>query len=463
MARIYTNVTDAGLLIRLRDPFVAQFVRRLVLSVRFLRTLQQKIELSQSWKRRFLHLLPTLLTFGDSEKLLLVLVLRLAGTADRNVNSIVGDILKGLNNLKDYTLQDADFHSAFDPRLRNLAGGSWDRLESLSLQGLASEILEGSGRLWFCPKDCGSPPGPEKLQIKFLTPRHFVVRTEHENVMTAYLAPAINSMQHCLHTLILSLAGGINLAPLFGAVFLPHLSTLSVTIPYGNPYLGDPSIFRSFLERHDTSLKELDLRTEMLLNNYLDTFDDQLNSWITRALDNIQLRKLQKLEIGRQFDSTSLSVIVAHLSRSLTEISLLGVHYDDVGTVLDSYTSHRPKHTSLGSFRLKNAILTPQLVDILSERLPLIRLQMLELQFNGFRPFWPNRTRRLPVSKDIVHDMCIFFFKRASTYSPAWQIPRLTLSFNRQTVVLAGHALEECEKLCGAGLDENPCISRISR
>ncbi|KAJ7623697.1 hypothetical protein FB45DRAFT_113222 [Roridomyces roridus] len=238
----------------------------------------------------------------------------------------------------------------------------------------------------------------EELDL-FLRLDHQLSAIEYERILVEHVAPAINRLHRSLQKLSLRLCEPVDLAPLFDSLrHMSCLDNLSISIPTSAPHLGDPAGFGKFLDRHRYTLSHLTLRATELSGPGLTVADEEpLSAWVNDALSFLSGPvKLRSLEASLAlFPVEAAAVCLGHLGRTLTSLTLTGRYltYDRVDELLSAVPRAR-----LRDLRLGPVTLSPQLVDLLAERLPALRQLALLVRdvvgCEGDLPVYYDRTEQ---------------------------------------------------------------------
>ncbi|KAJ7272615.1 hypothetical protein B0H12DRAFT_1177263 [Mycena haematopus] len=215
----------------------------------------------------------------------------------------------------------------------------------------------------------------EELDL-FLRLDHVLPDKAYEQILVDHLAPAINRLHTSLQKLSLRLCQPLDISPLFDSLrFLPILDCLSLSIPMARPHLGHPSGLGKFLERHRQSLRQLVLRATELSGDGLMPAEDPLSEWINDALSFVTgPMKLRTLEASLTlFPIEAVAMVLGRFARTLHSLTLTGRHlpYDRVDELLGAV--RRAGAGRLQTLRLGAITLSPELVDLLAEKLPTLR------------------------------------------------------------------------------------------
>ncbi|KAF7356981.1 Polygalacturonase 3 [Mycena venus] len=220
----------------------------------------------------------------------------------------------------------------------------------------------------------------EELDL-FLRLDHVLPAEAYEQILVDHLAPAINRLHTSLQKLSLRLCEPLDISPLFDSLrFLPVLDCLSLSIPMARPHLGHPSGLGKFLNRHRQSLRHLILRATELSGDGLMPAEDPLSEWINDALSFVTgTMKLRSLEASLTlFPIEAAAMVLGRFARTLHSLTLTGRHlpYDRVDELLGAV--RRAGAGRLNTLRLGAVTLSPELIDLLAEKLPsLRRLELL--------------------------------------------------------------------------------------
>ncbi|KAF8196882.1 hypothetical protein K438DRAFT_1760334 [Mycena galopus ATCC 62051] len=219
----------------------------------------------------------------------------------------------------------------------------------------------------------------EELDL-FLRLDHVLPNEAYDQILVDHLAPAINRLHSSLQKLSLRLCQPLDISPLFDSLrFLPALDCLSLSIPMARPHLGHPSGLGKFLDKHSQSLRHLVLRATELSGDGLMPAEDPLSEWINDALSFVTgTMKLRTLEASLTlFPVEAAAMVLGRFARTLHSLTLTGRHlpYDRVDELLGAV--RRAGAGRLHTLRLGAVTLSPELVDLLAEKLP--KLGKLEL------------------------------------------------------------------------------------
>ncbi|KAF8997847.1 hypothetical protein BDQ17DRAFT_835024 [Cyathus striatus] len=366
-------------LVRLKDPAVAKRVRVLHLHPGFL-----KESLEREGKGRSEHSLQRILRdclveitnhirdpklFIKNPELRLIRSLR----RSEDIIQVMVDVLGSLSNITDYYVTWRDL-----PTLGAAPLPFVSTVFRASLRKLSLDIS----------LDTVKPLLGSMSQIRSLEELHLRIHSDHHYtpevygaVMRNYLAPMVNRHTSSLRTLVIQPWEPMQLSPFFEAVdHLSELETLNIGIPAKSPHLGNPEGLACLLNKHSSTLKCLQLRATHYDGTGADAGHYSFDTWVRAALCKVRLSKLRSLDIttGRFPIETSVYCL-RRFCKTLTSLSLTGGYrtYDDVSEILDVVTRH-PSEDGLSMLRLGPVSLSPQLIDLLAEKLPRIyRLELL--------------------------------------------------------------------------------------
>ncbi|KAF7289490.1 Polygalacturonase 3 [Mycena chlorophos] len=351
-------------LTRLRDPAVARRVRTLHIHPYFVKEIfeQQRPTRQQSAQSlRGKFKLGGL--FRDNHKRCARTGLTLFPMGPDELLRTLKEVLSGLPNVVQYDIAWNGLHTistlpapflvaAFSPSILQLT------LE-ISLEK-APELLAHTERL----------QGLEELDL-FIRLDHLRSGAVYEQILVEHLAPAINRLHKTLQKFSLRLCEPMDVAPLFDSLRLfPFLESLSISIPLARPHLGHPSGLGNFLERHRNTLWSLTLRGSELSPDGLGA-EDPLSEWINDALSYLSgPLKLGELELDLAVEAAALCL--GRFARSVTSLTLTGrrLPYDDVDDLLNAVRRNVRGNQRLQRLRLGAVTLSPELIDLLAERLP---------------------------------------------------------------------------------------------
>ncbi|KAJ7282041.1 hypothetical protein C8J57DRAFT_1219793 [Mycena rebaudengoi] len=181
----------------------------------------------------------------------------------------------------------------------------------------------------------------EELDL-FIRLDHLLPDEQYEQILVDHLAPAINRLHSSLQKLSLRLCEPLDMSPLFDSLrYLPFLDCLS--------------------------------RASELSGDGLTPTEDPLSEWINDALSYVTSPiKLRTLEASlTRFPVEAASMCITRFARTLTTLVLTGRHlpYDRV----DELLRRAGAATRLQTLRLGAVTLSPELVDLLAEKLPALR------------------------------------------------------------------------------------------
>ena len=236
---------------------------------------------------------------------------------------------------------------------------------------------------------------------------------EQHEIMRSHLAPAISRHHATLHILVIESWDAADLSPLFRAIDpLPALQELSIAIPVEAIHLGDPQGLTYFLNIHRSNLHTLQLRATQYGGLGLTPDPISLHYWIRDAITGVQLAELRVLDIRSNLFPVDTSVLcLRQFCQTITSLSLTGSYrsYDDVDEAIDLLLDPLRKEP-LATLRIGLVSLSPQLIDLISIKLPnLSRLELVvkyvlpnltdKPQFNEARWQWEGQivSKHLPL------------------------------------------------------------------
>ncbi|KAJ7708775.1 hypothetical protein B0H17DRAFT_365147 [Mycena rosella] len=368
-------------LARLRDPAVARRVRTLHIHPYFVKEVMEKAHQPPA-RRAHSHSLRgkfRLAGFFRDQKRLARSARTSAmleyGAPDDLIKTMV-DVISGLPNVTHYHIAWSGLHSIHDRPVSFLSAAFRSSVLQLTLE-ISLEKVNLLCRAW-C--DTAALENLEELDL-FLRLDHELSPEEYEQILIEDLAPAINRLHPSLQKLSLRLCEPLDISPLFDSLrFMPLLDSLSISIPLARPHLGHPSGLGKFLNRHSQSLSHLALRATELSGDGLTPTEDALSEWINDALSYVTAPpKLRSLEASLAlFPVAAAALCLGRFARTLGTLTLTGRHlpYDRVDELLGAV--RRAGGGRLHTLRLGAVTLSPELVDLLAEKLPgLRRLELL--------------------------------------------------------------------------------------
>lgn len=283
------------------------------------------------------------------------------------------DVLSGLQNITDYhimwyglpTIHQSPtpfLVTAFQPNLRKLSMEvSLENLEKLvSVTGVLDNLEELD--IFFRVDGSDSP-------------------VDHTAIMTNYLAPFINHLHPTLQYFAIQSWEPLDFSPLFRALqFFPVLKRFSIAIPNSSPHLGDPSGLRDLLTRQSETLRHLTLRCTQFSGAGLIADENPVHEWMQKVLCDVTIAGLQTLEVGLGlFPIETAIMCLQRFAKTLLSLVLTGRYltYEQISTAVSTF-AHCHADAGLKTLRLGPLTLSPQLVDLLAEKLPgLGRLELL--------------------------------------------------------------------------------------
>ncbi|KAJ7789089.1 hypothetical protein B0H14DRAFT_3892070 [Mycena olivaceomarginata] len=284
----------------------------------------------------------------------------------------VAEVISGLPHVTHYHIAWSGLHSIHDLPVPFLTAAFRPSVLQLTLEislEKTADLLRHTAAL----------ENLEELDL-LLRLDHVLPAEAYEQILVDHLAPAINRLHTSLQKLSLRLCEPLDISPLFDSLrFLPVLDHLSLSIPMARPHLGHPSGLGKFLDRHRQSLQHLALRATEFSGDGLMPAEDPLSEWINDALSFVAGPvKLRSLEASLTlFPVEAAAMVLGRFARTLHTLTLTGRHlpYDRVDELLSAVRRAGAGH--LHSLRLGAVTLSPELIDLLAEKLP--GLRQLEL------------------------------------------------------------------------------------
>ncbi|KAJ7132248.1 hypothetical protein C8R44DRAFT_730952 [Mycena epipterygia] len=365
-------------LTRLRDPAVARRVRTLHVHPYFLKEALEKSNErpatphtthSLRGKFKFAGL------FRDQKRLARCArtsaLLDFASPADL-IRTMV-DVISGLPSVTHYHIAWSGLHSILDLPVPFMTAAFRPSVLQLTLEISLEKTVDLLAHT-------AALENLEELDL-FLRIDHLLPLEKYEHILVDHLAPAINRLHTTLQNFSLRLCEPLDMSPLFDSLrYMPVLDCLSISIPMTRPHLGHPSGLGRFLNRHSRSLGNLVLRATELSGDGLMPTEDPLSEWINDALSYVIVpMKLRGLEASLTLFPVEAAVMcLGRFGRTLNTLTLTGRHlsYDRVDELLSAV--RRAGAGRLHTLRLGSVTLSPELVDLLAEKLPsLRRLELL--------------------------------------------------------------------------------------
>ncbi|KAJ7886043.1 hypothetical protein B0H13DRAFT_2343059 [Mycena leptocephala] len=362
-------------LTRLRDPAVARRVRTLHVHPYFVKeVLERSQECSASCNASQTHSLRGKFKlaglFRDQKRLArgarTSALPEFACPADL-VRTMI-EVISGLPNVTHYHIAWSGLHSVCDLPVPFLAAAFRPSVLQLTLEISLEKTVD-----LLC--HTSALENLEELDL-FLRLDHVSSPEKYEQILVESLAPAINRLHTSLQKLSLRLCEPLDISPLFDSLrYMPLLDCLSLSIPMARPHLGHPSGLGKFLNRHRQSLRHLALRATELSGDGLMPAEDPLSEWINDALSFVTgPMKLRSLEaILTLFPIEAATMCLGRFARSLHSLTLTGRHlpYDRVDELLGAV--RRAGANRLHTLRLGAVTLSPELMDLLAEKLSTLR------------------------------------------------------------------------------------------
>jgi len=365
--------------IHLRDPAVAKRVRILHIYPGFLKETLERDKLEPILRRSLRHRLVELLehklffsTTTHSKHPKYQLLRALKRTED--VVRILLEVLRGLPNITDYYVTWCGL-----PYISATATPFVSTVFQANLRKVSLDIsLENVTNLL----------GPS-FHVQHLEELHLCIHSENiesafeqSNIMESHLAPAISRHRATLRILIIESWKAADLSPLFRAIdHLPALQDLSIAIPVEPIYLGDPEGLTYFLNMNRSNLQTLRLRATQYGGPGLTPDPISFDAWIKDALIGVNLATLRALDIrSNLFPVDTSAFCLQQFSHTITSLSLTGCYrsYDDVEVAINLLNNDPLRRETLDTLRISLIALSPQLLDLISEKLPnLSRLELI--------------------------------------------------------------------------------------
>ncbi|KAF7309557.1 Polygalacturonase 3 [Mycena indigotica] len=349
------------ILTRLRDPAVAQRVRTLHIHPYFVKEVEEQtgILITTHCRRKFkiggfLRLGRCARTPLSIQELVPMMVEVVSGLPNLTAFNIAWNGLETIHDLPVPILV-----AAFRPSLLRLT-------VEISLEKTV-KLLAHTARL----------ENLEELDL-FIRLDHLYSDEAYKQILVSHVAPAINRLHKTLQKLSLRLCEPMDVAPLFDSLqVLPFLESVAISIPLARPHLGDPSGLGNFFERQRNTLRNVALRSSDLSGDGLVSHDGPLSEWVNDALSFVAgPTHLRSLDISLTlFPLEAAALCLGLFARSLTSLTLTGrqLTYDSVDELLGAVRRGR----ELQKLRLGTVTLSPELIDLIAEKLP--ALERLDL------------------------------------------------------------------------------------
>lgn len=223
--------------------------------------------------------------------------------------------------------------------------------------------------------------------------------------------------RHTLRSLSIASRDPLDWTPLFFSLpCMPRLHTLALSIPACQPHFGDPSGLSFFLNSHGQTLRSLTLRVTQLSGSGIPIADEEpLETWIQTVMSQVHLPFLTSIDLTTSLLPLGAAIrCIRRFTSSLQSLYFTGhvLSIHDVQQVLSEFDEPGLKGSprALGCLRvlrLGTVTLSPQLFDLISERIPY--LEKLELSI-----------------KDVVptHGDCAIYFHDPSDWQDESQVVR---------------------------------------
>jgi len=192
----------------------------------------------------------------------------------------------------------------------------------------------------------------------------------------------INKLAPALQSLSFKTIGHHDLSFFKFLIAFPHLTKLSLAIPFDSRHLRDPLGLRQLLSNHP-KLRDLSLRHQFCCGNTPQAKDAHRSHIGNYDIyHHISLPGLQSLEFGlnmplSQEKTSVLMRSMGAFGQSITSLSLKdhSLTLDELKMVLQSFPSYRLKKLSLFA-----RLLTPQLIDAIAQYCRILNSLTLDVQ-----------------------------------------------------------------------------------
>ncbi|KAK7045643.1 hypothetical protein VNI00_007476 [Paramarasmius palmivorus] len=441
----YMTRKMARILDRLRDPVVARRVRIIHLHPHFVKEVPSREQASYCSNTTLFSRLGDLAYHLRDQKLF-------GGKSrSRSLSSkfksidhlthVMVDILGGLPNLEDVHI-------------------AWSGLPTIGdspVPIMSAALVPNLRRLWLdVSLEKLNPMLHHFTRLAELEELDLLIRIDHELDTKRYetiligFAQSINHLHRKLRKLSIQLWEPLDMSPFFSSLEeLPLLEDLSLSIPVSSPHLGDADAFIDFFEL-TPNLRSLSIRATELSGRGLAPIDTNLCEWMNETFSAIRLRRLTSLEIGLNLIPIETALIcVRKFAGTLTSLTLTGRHLSlyEVEQVTDAFAEYRHASKSL---RIGSVTLTPQVLDLLAIKLPL--LSKLELLIREVLPSEGDFPLYYRYGFDRGQDesqLTRFFEEMESRFYPDWRVRHLVLSqssfpFKLQHVMMYKDLFRHC-------------------
>lgn len=210
--------------------------------------------------------------------------------------------------------------------------------------------------------------------------------------------------------------------------YFRHLSAFALSIPFDGCHLSDPSKLGDFLQRHSATLLKISLRAERIAEPRTPLGADS-KVWIQRAGERIgaegtwNLRSLELALRPLKADLGLLAQCFARLGPQLDSLTLMdrSLTCSEVQMLLIALSSQAGSSlVPLKKLVIRITRLTPELLDMLANRLP--GLRVLDLTFSEIRE---SEQAEHPCQQTQLDR---FLAKMATRKYPTWQLSEIGLN-----------------------------------
>ncbi|TFK27861.1 hypothetical protein FA15DRAFT_753881 [Coprinopsis marcescibilis] len=225
-----------------------------------------------------------------------------------------------------------------------------------------------------------SIPHLETLEVQiFLVYR----TTDPLPILDSVLAPFINAHRQTLRCISIQTHQHLHLTPMLKALqHFPLLRSFTIVQGFVSTLQTDTSGLHQFLSQHSTQLTTFRVFFHALATKL--TIDPLMAHWFAQPFLHVPLPSLSRLDLGLiDFPTTFPERLRdSYLQQYWTYISHLGLRMQLAVADIDTVLSNIPADNVIRSLHVNVVLLTPELLDVLSARLP--NLHELEIGADNF-------------------------------------------------------------------------------